>query len=204
VSYSNRIRRNIFLTIPSSSRESFAQNNQALFVGMFYITIMPSALMFSVVGLVLQFYADKHGLLRRWARLPEMGPILISTSIAQMFFTVIVSMTMANRYFGGWPFDFACPVGNTTNYEYCYRGHATLLYPEKDYMSTEQALVTKGFKYCAAGCMAAVSLYYGKPRDFRCLHSVFLTRSFDFSVVGISGRNTLSIFWSLRSRWRSK
>jgi hypothetical protein len=34
--------------------ESFAQNNQSLFVGMFYIVVMPNALALSMVGLVLQ------------------------------------------------------------------------------------------------------------------------------------------------------
>jgi hypothetical protein len=40
--------------------------------------------MLSVVGLILRFYVDKHGLLRRWAPLPQLGANMITSSIGHM------------------------------------------------------------------------------------------------------------------------
>jgi hypothetical protein len=62
----------------------FAQNNTTIFIALFYITVMPSGLMLSVVGLILRFYVDKHGLLRRWAPLPQLGANMITSSIVHM------------------------------------------------------------------------------------------------------------------------
>jgi hypothetical protein len=90
-----------------------------------------------------------------------------------MLFTVIVSMTMANRYFGGWPFDNACaanttiPLLGTANgtvmYEFCDRGSDILLYSAREkysYWTKDQSLVVTTFKWIAAGLMATVALYY--------------------------------------------
>jgi hypothetical protein len=146
---------------------SYASNNQSLFIGMFYITLLPTSLALSCFGLVLQFYTDKQGLLRRWARLPEMGATLITTSVSQMMFTIVVSLVMANRYYGGWPFDKACaPASNSSAYTFCNRGNNELLYNKHDrdkwypYWDSDQQWTVGVCGWTAAGFMGAVGAYY--------------------------------------------
>jgi hypothetical protein len=76
-----------------------------MFVALFYITILPTGLLFSVTGLILRFYVDKHGLLRRWAKMPQLGPHMVLFSIELLKVSVIIAMLTANRFFGRWPFD---------------------------------------------------------------------------------------------------
>jgi hypothetical protein len=145
--------------------EFYAQNNQVVFIAMFYITIMPSGMLLSVLGLIIRFLCDKNGLLRTWERLPQMDSSMVTTSFAHMELGVITAMLMGNRYFAGWPFDEVCEVKGGSNtstplFEYCLRDQDDFFYSPQPFMPEEQKLVVDVFKYSAWGLFAIAAVYY--------------------------------------------
>jgi hypothetical protein len=175
--------------------EFFAQNNTAIFVSMFFITILPTGLLFSVCGLVLRFHIDKHGLLRRWARMPEIGSTMLKTCIVHMEICVVVAMVMANRFLGGWPFDNACVVYDedtgqeTGDFALCKReAYGSLFYTSRPYMDYDQNLVTDLCSWLAIVCITVeVSTYF-------VFTSMFSLRSLCFGIYHPVGEPSTSNF----------
>jgi hypothetical protein len=76
---------------------------------MFYMPIFPLGGLYASTGLVLRYWVDKHAVLRRWARQPNMGSVMVDNSNMQMIVCLLSVILTSQRYFATWPFDNQCP-----------------------------------------------------------------------------------------------
>jgi hypothetical protein len=105
---SQQMRENYFRGSPASLGESFAHLTSAVFLGLFYAALLPSGLFVTTLALVVAYWTSKHGLMRRWLRVPNFGLALLPTTLAQTYVSILFSFIMAGRFYAGWPFDEVC------------------------------------------------------------------------------------------------
>jgi hypothetical protein len=139
--------------------ESYAQCSQAIFVGAYFLPIMPTGMLLTSFGLLFRYYVDKHSLLHRWERQAEMGPGMLATSCWHMMIACICAVCMSHRYYSRWPFDTVCrPSGYGTAYS-CDRDAKIdresllpIFYKKTSYMDDDQRFASDGFKVsCKSG-----------------------------------------------------
>jgi hypothetical protein len=160
-----------------------------MFVALFYISVLPTGLLFSVFGLIVRFYVDKHGLLRRWAQMPQLGIEMAMSSIGLLKCSIVVAVITANRFFGRWPFDNVCAVPaatkplNHSGFEFCVSPESALTCnfigvfcyhaPNTDGLAdNEQQLLARVFVWLTVGVLsiqAAYAAFYGSMWSVRAM-----------------------------------
>ena len=68
-----------------------------LFLGLFACSILPLGLGVTCVAFVVAYWTGKHGLFRRWLRLPTYGTALLPVVCLCTYFGIFMSMVMTGR-----------------------------------------------------------------------------------------------------------
>jgi hypothetical protein len=113
---------------------------------MWYLPIFPMGGGYAALGLFFRFWVDKHALLRRWARQPDMGGTMLMNSNIQMIMCLSAAIIMCNRYYAAWPFDNQClDPEKPGEHVLCTRWQNGLLFGTRDYMGDDQIFAVQGF-----------------------------------------------------------
>jgi hypothetical protein len=143
--------------------EMFAKVNGTVFIGMFYIALVPAGIVITCIALVICYWTSKHGLFRRWLRTPNFGLSLLPTAAIQTFFAILASLIMSTQFYAGWPFDNVCAVDNDPNngFYICDKEPAGLFDVQaKEWMGADQKLLVEMFKWTSVGFGSGLGCYW--------------------------------------------
>jgi hypothetical protein len=125
--------------------EELAHRTAGLVLSMFYVALLPLGLVVSVFSFTIAYWMSKHGLFRRWIRMPTFGSRLVATTKAHTVIALVGSVLISGRVYTGWPFDEVCSEnGDAANGFYkCDRAFQPFLNEPQSWMSEDQqALVS--------------------------------------------------------------
>ena len=171
---SGPLRENYFRGSLVSLGQEFGHISASIFLGMFYVALLPAGVVMTVVAMVVNYWTSKHGLFRRWLRIPVFGTALLPTMCGFTGMSIVLSMRMSTQFYAGWPFDTVCPydtdgVGvdarrdvSVTNASYyiCDKVPKDIvLMTTHDWMSVDQVFLVNLFKYISVW-MAVVLVFW--------------------------------------------
>lgn len=85
--------------------ERYTDMIKTIFVGLFYSSILPSALFITAAAMLAAFVADKFALFYLWRRPPMLDGTLAKQCRELIIFCVIVNLLMSRIYFANWPYQ---------------------------------------------------------------------------------------------------
>jgi hypothetical protein len=166
--------------------EYFAQNNSIFFVAMFYMPIFPLGGLYASAGLVMRYWVDKHALLRRWARQPDMGSSMVDSSNMQLVTCLLAALLMGQRYYAAWPFDNQCPdLDDPGSYHVCDRWQGRLIFQHEDYMTRDQQASAAAFALTFVILTAVLVVYYLVFASYYSVKSCFWVSATISSTLSI-------------------
>ena len=101
-----------FKGISVSPGEKLGKITAALFLGIFYVAVLPSGFFFTLIAFFRQYWSAKHGLFRRWNRVSDFDTSLLPVACGQTFLAILFGGLMSARFYAGWPFDDVCSLGS--------------------------------------------------------------------------------------------
>lgn len=85
--------------------ERYTDMTKSLFVGLFYSTLYPGGLLWTVCSFFMCYWVDKYCLFRLWKQPPAIDASLTAASRLQIAVILIVHSIIAGLFFAGYPFD---------------------------------------------------------------------------------------------------
>jgi hypothetical protein len=125
--------------------EELAHRTAGLMLSLFYVALLPAGLVVSVLSFTIAYWMNKHGLFRRWTRMPTFGSRLVATTKAHTAVSLVGAVIISGRFYAGWPFDEVCSKnGVAANGFYkCDRTQKPFLnHPQSWMTEDQQAVVT--------------------------------------------------------------
>jgi hypothetical protein len=138
--------------------------------------IFPLGGLYASLGLAMRYWVDKHALLRRWARQPDMGSSMVDNSNTQLLICLLAALLTCQRYYASWPFDNQCPDG-PGSYRVCDRWQGRVLFQHEDYMSRDQKNVVSIFTLVFTVVASALGGYYTIFTSYYSVKSCFCVSS---------------------------
>jgi hypothetical protein len=120
-------------------------------LGFFAVAILPLGLGVTCLAFLIAYWTSKHGLFRRWLRLPNYGTSLMTMCCLFTYLSILVSMVMTGQFYAGWPFDKVCfDDGDRANEPYmCNRRPGAFFFTNAQrWMSPDQRLLVLTCKWC--------------------------------------------------------
>jgi len=85
--------------------ERYTDMTKSLFVGLFYSTLYPGGLFWSLCAFFVCYWIDKYCLFRLWKQPPAIDASLTAASRLQMAVVCVIHSIIAGLFFAGYPFD---------------------------------------------------------------------------------------------------
>jgi hypothetical protein len=85
-----------------------AHRLSTMLLGLFAVAILPLGLGITCLAFLIAYWESKHGLFRRWLRLPNYGTALLPMCCLFTYVGIVVSVVMSGQFYAGWPFDRVC------------------------------------------------------------------------------------------------
>lgn len=180
---------------------------KTMFVGLFYLPLIPTGALLAFLHCFLACLADRHGLLRNWKPLPPSGAKtlfrVLSTHVA---IAMVTHLYMGMVFFSGWTYDSACAAlpndmdhsSGSSNplaqvFFMCNKHQDGLLKDTQSWMSDEQAATVLLYKVVfVVAFIFGVVLFIVLSRDG--IKSLFVsTAKFTDKDQGIEWRNVPEI-----------
>jgi hypothetical protein len=146
---------------------------KCMFVGLFYLPLLPAGALFGFVHCALANVADRVGLTHQWKPIPPSGGKtlfrILSTHVAC---AIITHGYMGVYFFSGWSYDETCPaeasgMDNGQYYYTCNKQQAALFNTNPPWMREEQAATVLLYQATCALALVGGSILFvvlGKDR----------------------------------------
>jgi hypothetical protein len=135
-----------------------ARRTSTLFLGLFSLALLPVGVGFTFAAFFAAYWTCKHGIFRRWLRLPCYGTQLLPLTCFLTFLPIVTSLGMAGQFFYGWPFDSVCHTdGDFANPPYLCdkKPPAYIMHQSQEWMTPGQRDLVLVARYM---CMTLASL----------------------------------------------
>jgi hypothetical protein len=127
-----------------------AHRLSTMLLGLFAMAILPLGLGITCLAFLVAYWASKHGLFRRWLRLPNYGAAMLPICCVFTYVGIVVSVVMSGQFYAGWPFDRVCfEDGDHANEPYLCnkRPDSWIMLTTHSWMTPLQRQLVHGSKY---------------------------------------------------------
>jgi hypothetical protein len=150
ITESQMLRENYFRGQATCVGVEFAHRMATLFLGFFGAAVLPIGLGMTSIAFIGAYWQCKHGIFRRWLRIANFGPGLLSTACLHTFLAIWGSFAMSAHFYSGWPFDNLCSIDADpkNGYYLCDKRPTEWFFVQpKVWQSPEQQEIVKSYGY---------------------------------------------------------
>jgi hypothetical protein len=141
-----------------------AHRTSSLFIGFFFVALLPLGVAVTCLAFVIAYWVSKHGILRRWLRLPCYGTALMPLLNLFTYLAIGGCLVMSMQFYAGWPFDHVCfEDGDASrgNGWHCNKRPVEWIFlAPKSWQTPVQRELLSSYKYCTAIFMVCLIVWF--------------------------------------------